>query len=91
MVEKLTQDLITMDLETLSHGGQEAVALFLEMSKRLHTDDDVCGLHDWVTVAAPALPERERNDVLVMLLSSYLRCDSASCPVSVHIPLRLDA
>lgn len=91
MVEKLTEELITMDLETLSHGGQEAIALFLEMSKRMHADDSDSGLQDWVTVAAPALPEKERNEVLMMLLDSYLRCDSTGCPASTSIPLRLDA
>ena len=63
MVETLTEELIRMDLATLSHGGEEAIRLFLEMSKRLHEDDADCGLHHWVTVAAPALPERERNKV----------------------------
>jgi hypothetical protein len=73
MIERLTEEHIAMDLETLSHGGGEAIALFLEMSKRLHEDDADFGLHDWVTVAAPALPEKERNEVLVLLLSCVLR------------------
>ena len=68
----LTKELITMDLDALSHGGKEAIRLFVEMSKRLHEDGAEDALHDWITIAAPALPEKERNEVLVMLMCSYL-------------------
>jgi hypothetical protein len=90
MVETLTEELIRMDLATLSHGGEEAITLFLEMSKRLHKNDADSGLHHWVTVAAPALPERERNQVLVLLLSSYLQ-STRDHLVSTRSPYRLDA
>ena len=68
----LTEELLMTDLDTLSYGGKEAIALFLEMSRRLHDDGATDALHDWVTIAAPALPEKERNEVLVMLMCSYL-------------------
>jgi len=60
------------DLEILRHGGQEAIALFLNTSKRLLEtgSDDV--LKNWITVAAPALPEAERAEVLTLLMSAYL-------------------
>ena len=41
------------------------------MSKRLHQRGEKGALQDWVTVAAPALPEKERNEVLVMLMCSH--------------------
>jgi hypothetical protein len=76
MPRKLTEELITMHLETLSHGGEEAITLFLELSKQIHRHGAEDGLQDWVTIAAPALPEKERNEVLVMLMCSHLYLDS---------------
>jgi hypothetical protein len=71
----LTEKLIMMDLDTLSHGGQEAIVLFMEMSKRLNEEGAQDALQNWITIAAPALPEKERNEVLVMLMCSYLLLD----------------
>jgi hypothetical protein len=68
----LTEGVIMTGLETLSHGGEEAITLFMEMSKQLHEAGAKDALQDWVTIAAPALPEKERNDVLVMLMCSHL-------------------
>jgi hypothetical protein len=71
----LTEALIMSCIDMLRHGGSEAVELFLEMSKRLHQRGEKGALQDWVTVAAPALPEKERNEVLVMLMCSHLFLD----------------
>lgn len=68
----LTEELIQTDLDTLRHGGKQAIALFLQTSRRLHEQGASDALHDWVTIAAPALPEKERNEVLVMMMHSYL-------------------
>ncbi len=68
----LTRDLITMDLDALCHGGKEAITLFMEMSRRLDEEGAKDALQDWITIAAPALPEKERNEVLVMLMCSHL-------------------
>jgi hypothetical protein len=76
MQRKFTEELITMHLETLSHGGEQAIALFLELSKHIHEHGAEDGLQDWVTIAAPALPEKERNEVLVILMCSHLYLDS---------------
>jgi len=67
-----TEDLLRTDLDVLNHGGQEAISLFLEMSRRLHETGQVEALHDWITVAAPALPERERGEVMTLLMYGYL-------------------
>jgi hypothetical protein len=67
----LTEELIMSNLDTLSHGGKRAITLFIEMSKRLHEEGARGALEDWVTIAAPALPEKERNEVLVMLMFSH--------------------
>ena len=68
----LTEQMLRADLDVLRHGGQEAVTLFLEMSQRLHEAGKGDALHDWVTIAAPALPERERAEVMTLLMYGYL-------------------
>jgi hypothetical protein len=75
MSGKFTEELITMHLETLSHGGKQAITLFIELSKQIHQHSAEDGLQDWVTIAAPVLPEKERNEVLVMLMCSHLYLD----------------
>jgi hypothetical protein len=68
----LTEAAIMTNLDTLRHGGKEAITLFMEMCKRLHEGGAKDALQDWVTIAAPALPEKERNEVLVTLMCSHL-------------------
>jgi hypothetical protein len=50
----------------------QAVTLFMNMSKQLHEEGAKGALRDWITIAAPSLPEKERNEILVMLMCSYL-------------------
>jgi hypothetical protein len=69
---QLTEDTLRTDLAVLSHGGQEAISLFLEMSKRLHEAGDAEALRDWIVLAAPALPEKERGEVIVLLMYGFL-------------------
>jgi hypothetical protein len=76
----LTEELIKMDLETLSHGGTEGIMIFMEMSRRLREEGKKDAMQDWITIAAPALPEKERNEVLVMLMDSYLLLSSQTQP-----------
>ena len=68
----MTEDILRADLARLNHGGQEAISLFLEMSRRLHEAGDTEALRDWIAVAAPALPEKERGEVIVLLMYGYL-------------------
>ena len=69
---QLTEDILRADLALLNHGGQEAISLFLEMSRRLHEAGDADALRDWIAIAAPALPEKERGEVIVLLMYGYL-------------------
>jgi len=71
-LELLTSELIAMDLDALSHGGKEAITLFMEMSRQLHELGPKDAMQDWITIAAPSLPEKERNEILVILMCSYL-------------------
>lgn len=69
---KITEELLCTDLAVLNHGGPEAISLFLEMSRRLHETGQADALRDWIVVAAPALPEKERGEVIVLLMYGYL-------------------
>ena len=68
---KLTEEHLLEDLELLRHGGAEAISLFMEMARRMHKAADD-GLQHWVTLALPALPERERAEVVLELMSVRL-------------------
>jgi len=69
---KITEELLRTDLALLNHGGPEAISLFLEMSRRLHEAGQADALRDWIVVAAPALPEKERGELIALLMSGYL-------------------
>ena len=69
---RITEELLRIDLAVLNHGGPEAISLFLEMSRRLHEAGAVEALRDWIVVAAPQLPERERGEIITLLMHRYL-------------------
>ena len=67
----LTTEHLKKDLEVLGHGGAEAKSLFMEMAHRLHqVADDAVG--HWITLALPALPERERVELVTELMRLHL-------------------
>ena len=68
----ISEELLRSDLEVLNHGGEEAITLFLEMSRRLHETGSPDALRSWITLAAPALPEGERAEVMTLLMYGYL-------------------
>lgn len=70
---KISEDLLLNDLAVLGHGGQEAISLFLEMAKRFHETGSHEALRDWIAIATPALPEKERAEVIMMLMAGFLR------------------
>jgi hypothetical protein len=67
----LTEELLQKDLELLRHGGGEAISLFMEMSERLYEAGAEPALQSWITIAAPALPEAERGEVLALVLNAF--------------------
>ena len=69
---KITEELLKNDLFVLNHGGQEAIFLFMEMSRRYHESGGADAVKNWITLAAPALPEAERGEVMVLLMYGYL-------------------
>jgi hypothetical protein len=65
----LAPDQLQRDIETLRHGGSEAMELFLEISEQLYDEGGEEALENWVTLAAPALPEDDRSGLVASLLS----------------------
>jgi hypothetical protein len=69
----LTEEKLKKGIEMLRHGGSEAIALFMEISESLYDADGEEALQNWVTVAAPVLPEQERIEIVTVLLSELFR------------------
>ena len=68
----ISEELLQSDVEVLGHGGQAAIALFLDMSKRLHETGSPEALRDWIAIAASALPAAERAEVMFSLMYGHL-------------------
>ena len=79
---QITEERLRNDLDVLNHGGQEAISLFLEMSRQLHETGNPEALRDWIVLAAPALPEAERNEVIVLLMYGFLYMNYQVAPPS---------
>ena len=69
---KITEEVLRADLAMLNHGGPEAISLFLEMSRMLHDTGQTQAVLDWIVVAAPQLPEKERGELIALLMHGYL-------------------
>lgn len=65
---QISEEDVIHDLEVLRHGGAEAVVLFMDMARRCFEAGGTASMSNWVAVAAPALPEADRNATLVLLL-----------------------
>jgi hypothetical protein len=57
-------------LEILRHGGEEALRLFLDMGRRCYEKGGQEFLNNWIGVSAPALPEADRNTVIMGLMQN---------------------
>jgi hypothetical protein len=75
----LTEERLRSDLEVLNHGGEEAIALFLAMGALLMETGHPDALRDWIVIAAPALPERERGEVMILLMQACLHSEIHTC------------
>jgi hypothetical protein len=64
--------ILQLHLEVLRHGGQDSISLFLDVSRQLNEAAEPGAVHDWVTIAAPALPEAERAELITELLNVFL-------------------
>jgi hypothetical protein len=69
-MKTLSEQQLMHDLDLLEHGGAEAISLFFIMAAKCFNKGGKEYLEHWVTAAAFALPEKDRNAVLVALLSA---------------------
>lgn len=65
---RISDKKLLHDLKVLRHGGDDAVHLFLEMGKQCFDKGGTECLHNWVSVASPALPEADRHVVLTSVM-----------------------
>jgi hypothetical protein len=69
-MKKLSEQQLLHDIDLLQHGGAEAISLFFTMASKFFNTGGKEYLEHWVTAAASALPESDRNAVLVALLGA---------------------
>ncbi|MFO3797903.1 MAG: hypothetical protein ACK8QZ_11590 [Anaerolineales bacterium] len=71
-MRKVSDDELAGALEILRHGGRDSVDHFTEVARVLFSQGGPEQLRDWVSVAAPALPEWERNEIISILMQIML-------------------
>ena len=65
-------DFSTEMTQKLKAGGEEGIKFFLGMARMLRANSGNQGIVEWVQAGFPALPEKDRQVVLAILLDSYL-------------------
>lgn len=60
-------------LETIRHGGLEAVFLFVDMARNLYEKGNDQRLSNWVGLAVAAIPDADRSAALTHLLRAFAR------------------
>lgn len=75
---RFARKTLARNIETLRHGGYESIVLFLRLSRLLYEKGGAETLKCWITIAAPALPERERTEIITSLLIELLKVDDCA-------------
>ena len=65
-------DFSTEMTQKLKAGGEEGFKIFLGMARLLRKNSGNQGVAEWVQVGFPALPAKDQQIVLAILLDSYL-------------------
>jgi hypothetical protein len=65
-------DFQTEMTEKLKAGGEEGIKVFLGMARIMRENSGNAGVAEWVQVGFPALPLKDQQIVLAVLLDSYL-------------------
>ncbi len=76
----ISADQLNRYLEILGQGGGDALALFTDVGRLLYEATGDEGLVNWVTAAAPALPEDDRNKLIMALMRVIFEESSSSGP-----------
>ena len=74
----LSAEALSRGIELLRHGGSEGIALFMTTAQEMLAVGGEDALQSWLTIATPALPERERTVVLTALFSSIFSEDGTT-------------
>jgi len=64
-------DFPTEMTEKLRAGGEEGIRIFLGMARMVRENSGNQGIVEWVQVGYPALPLKDQQIVLALLLDSY--------------------
>jgi hypothetical protein len=65
-------DFSTEMTQKLKAGGEEGIKIFLGMARISRTNSGNQGIVEWVQAGFPALPSKDQQIVLALLLDSYL-------------------
>jgi len=65
-------DFSTEMTQKLKAGGEEGIKIFLGMARIVRTNSGNQGIVEWVQAGFPALPQKDQQIVLALLLDSYL-------------------
>jgi len=75
-------DFQTEMTQKLRAGGEEGIRIFLGMSKLVRKNSGDQGIAEWVKVGYPALPLKDQQVVLALLLDSYLEHEGSRIEIS---------
>jgi hypothetical protein len=75
-------DFQTEMTQKLRAGGEEGIRIFLGMSKLVRKNSGNQGIAEWVKVGYPALPLKDQQVVLALLLDSYLQHEGSRIEIS---------
>ncbi len=73
--QSITEESLTMNIERIRHGGSESIITFLRVGMSLFKTRGVEALQSWITIALPALPERESAEIVTSLLIELLKSE----------------
>jgi hypothetical protein len=83
-MDMMTAERLARNIELMRHGGKEGTDLFLRSAREILEFSGDGALQDWITLAAPALPEKERTVVLAALISSMFKPAQPTERVTMH-------
>jgi hypothetical protein len=66
----LEVERVQRNLELIRHGGEEAIFIFMNMCRSVYDHGGEDSLLDWITLAVPSLPEKERAMVMTALMAA---------------------
>jgi hypothetical protein len=75
-------------LETIRHGGLEAVFLFVDLARTFYENGEEERVSNWVGIAVAAIPDADRPAAITQLLRALPRKDKRAHLHLVHPTLQ---